>query len=63
VGQAGLAANQANCECVGLRSERVAVRIRRRPCGMTPKQTGAPVAFGRTVCRSAGVDLIHRLLA
>jgi len=48
---------------VGLRSERVAVRVRRRHCGMTPKQTGAKVAFGRAVCRGAGVDLAHRLLA
>jgi hypothetical protein len=48
---------------VGLRSERVAVRVRRRRCGMTPKQTGATVAFGRAVCRGASVDLAHRLLA
>jgi hypothetical protein len=48
---------------VGLRSERVAVRVRRRRCGMTPKQTGASVAFGRAVCRGASVGLVHRLLA
>jgi Winged helix-turn helix len=48
---------------VGLRSERVAVRVRRRRCGRTPKQTGARVAFGRAVCRGASVDLAHRLLA
>jgi len=29
---------------------------------MTPKQTGTEVAFGRAVCRGAGVDLAHRLL-
>jgi transposase len=44
---------------VGLRSERVAVRVRRRRCGMTPKRTGATVAFGRAVCRGASVDLVH----
>ena len=27
------------------------------------KQTGTEVAFGRAVCRGAGVDLAHRLLA
>jgi len=48
---------------VGLRSERVAVRVRRRRCGMTPKQAGATVAFGRAVCRGASVGLVHRLLA
>jgi hypothetical protein len=31
---------------------------------MTHKQTGTKgVAFGRAVCRGAGVDLAHRLLA
>jgi len=63
VGRPGVAADQANCECVGLRSGRIAVRLRRRHCGMTPKQTGTEVAFGRVVCRGAGVDLAHRLLA
>ena len=42
---------------VGLRSGRIAVRLRRRHRGMTPKQTGTEVAFGRAVCRGAGVDL------
>ena len=62
-GPYSLARDQAYCECVDLRSERVAVRIRRRRCGMTPKQTGATVAFGRAVCRGVGVDLTHCLLA
>jgi hypothetical protein len=57
------AGDQANCECVGLWFGRIAVRLRRRHRGMTPKQTGTEVAFGRAVCRGAGVDLGHRLLA
>ena len=63
VGRPGVAADQANCECVGMRSGRIAVRLRRRHRGMTPKQTGTEVAFGRAVCRGVGVDLAHRLLA